>query len=135
MALDAHSPVVRSPLIEAAWGFWVSVCGTLLFEVLRPISDTGCETPCEEGDFNAAYLASGAGLEVGCLAGKLVGVRDSMHPHGAMLRFTPAEWNAFIGGQASAFFHHEKSRPWRVDSGVCGCQNRDDLGRFRLFSI
>jgi hypothetical protein len=25
-------------------------------------------------------------------------VRDSLHPQGAMLRFTPAEWNAFIDG-------------------------------------
>jgi hypothetical protein len=43
-------------------------------------------------------LANGNCVEVGCLAGKLVGVRDSKHPHGAMLRFTPAEWDTFVEG-------------------------------------
>jgi hypothetical protein len=31
-------------------------------------------------------------------ARKVTSMRDSVHPYGAMLRFTPAEWNAFIDG-------------------------------------
>jgi uncharacterized protein DUF397 len=27
-----------------------------------------------------------------------IGVRDSKHPHGPVLRFTHAEWAAFVGG-------------------------------------
>lgn len=37
-------------------------------------------------------------VEVAGLAGDTIGVRDSKHPRGAILNFTTAEWDAFIGG-------------------------------------
>jgi hypothetical protein len=36
-------------------------------------------------------------VEVARLAGKVVGVRDSKNPQGGVLRFTRAEWGAFLG--------------------------------------
>lgn len=37
-------------------------------------------------------------VEVAGLTGDRIRVRDSKHPRGAVLNFTPAEWDAFIGG-------------------------------------
>jgi Domain of unknown function (DUF397) len=37
-------------------------------------------------------------VEVAGLTGDTIRVRDSKHPTGAVLNFTPAEWDAFIGG-------------------------------------
>ena len=37
-------------------------------------------------------------VEVAGLADDRIRVRDSKHPNGAVLNFTPAEWDAFIGG-------------------------------------
>src|SRR5260370_41397017 len=37
-------------------------------------------------------------VEVAGLAGDTIRVRDSKHPRGAALNFTPAEGDAFIGG-------------------------------------
>lgn len=37
-------------------------------------------------------------VEVAGLAHDRIRVRDSKHPRGAVLNFTPAEWDAFIGG-------------------------------------
>jgi len=34
----------------------------------------------------------------------LIGVRDSKDPRGAVLRFTPAEWSAFVGGVRNGEF-------------------------------
>lgn len=42
--------------------------------------------------------SNGACVEVADLAGGIVGVRHSKSPEGAVLRFTPAEWQAFLGG-------------------------------------
>jgi hypothetical protein len=36
-------------------------------------------------------------VEVAFIDGK-VAVRDSKHRHGAVLEFTPLEWEAFVGG-------------------------------------
>ena len=64
-------------------------------------------------------MASGAGLswiksslsfsngncvEVASLPDGGVGVRDSKDPSGPVLRFTPGEWNAFIGGARNGEF-------------------------------
>jgi hypothetical protein len=43
-------------------------------------------------------------VEVADLAGDTIGVRDSKHPTGAVLSFTPAEWDAFIGGVRNGEF-------------------------------
>jgi len=37
-------------------------------------------------------------VEVAGLAGDIIRVRDSKNPRGPILSFTPAEWDAFIGG-------------------------------------
>ncbi len=43
-------------------------------------------------------FSNGACVEVADLPSRVVGVRHSKDPEGAVLRFTPAEWHAFLGG-------------------------------------
>jgi hypothetical protein len=43
-------------------------------------------------------FANGNCVEVADLSGGEVGVRNSRDAAGAVLRFTPDEWHAFIGG-------------------------------------
>lgn len=43
-------------------------------------------------------FANGNCVEVANLPGGEVGVRNSRDPEGAVLRFTPDEWHAFVGG-------------------------------------
>jgi hypothetical protein len=43
-------------------------------------------------------FANGNCVEVANLTGGHVGVRDSKNIPGPVLRFTPDEWNAFLGG-------------------------------------
>jgi hypothetical protein len=43
-------------------------------------------------------------VEVAFLAGGEVAVRNSRQPDGPALVFTPAEWDAFIGGAADGEF-------------------------------
>jgi len=51
----------------------------------------------------SASLANGACVEVGrCCGGVLL--RDSKDPDGPTLRFTGAEWAAFLGGVAAGEF-------------------------------
>jgi Domain of unknown function (DUF397) len=42
--------------------------------------------------------ANGDCVEAANLAGGLIGVRDSKDAAGPVLRFTPREWDAFLGG-------------------------------------
>jgi hypothetical protein len=43
-------------------------------------------------------FANGNCVEVAELPGASVGIRDSRDPDGPVLRFTRAEWRAFLGG-------------------------------------
>lgn len=43
-------------------------------------------------------------VEVASLPGGGIGVRDSKDPDGAVLRFTPGEWHAFLGGARNGEF-------------------------------
>jgi hypothetical protein len=43
-------------------------------------------------------MANGNCVEVAGLSSDLIGVRDSQNPRGAVLRFSPADWDAFVGG-------------------------------------
>jgi hypothetical protein len=43
-------------------------------------------------------FANGNCVEVADLAGGEIGVRNSRDAAGAVLRFTPDEWHAFVGG-------------------------------------
>jgi uncharacterized protein DUF397 len=49
-------------------------------------------------------LAQGSCVEVACLPDGGVGVRDSKDPAGPVLRFTPGEWDAFLGGARNGEF-------------------------------
>jgi hypothetical protein len=49
-------------------------------------------------------FANGNCVEVTGLSGGTVGVRNSRDPRGAVLRFTPDEWRAFIGGVRNGEF-------------------------------
>ncbi len=48
-------------------------------------------------------------VEVAGLTGDTIRVRDSKHPRGAVLTFTPAEWDAFIGGVHNGEFDRDPS--------------------------
>jgi hypothetical protein len=49
-------------------------------------------------------LANGNCVEVADLPGGRVGVRNSRDPGGPVLRFTPDEWRAFLGGARNGEF-------------------------------
>lgn len=51
-------------------------------------------------------MANGNCVEVAGLATDLIRVRDSQHPAGAVLRFSPAGWDAFVGGIRTGAFDH-----------------------------
>lgn len=48
-------------------------------------------------------------VEVAGLTGESIRVRDSKHPRRAVLTFTPAEWDAFIGGVRNGEFDRNPS--------------------------
>lgn len=48
-------------------------------------------------------------VEVAGLAHDRIRVRDSKHPRGAVLSFTPAEWDAFVGGVRNGEFDRKES--------------------------
>jgi hypothetical protein len=43
-------------------------------------------------------------VEVAGLPGRTIGLRDSKDPNGPVLRFTPDEWQAFLGGARNGEF-------------------------------
>lgn len=49
-------------------------------------------------------FSNGNCVEVASLSGGAVGVRDSKDSEGPVLRFTPAEWDAFVGGVRNGEF-------------------------------
>ncbi len=49
-------------------------------------------------------LANGNCVEVADLPGGRIGVRNSRDPRGPVLRFTPDEWRAFLGGARNGEF-------------------------------
>jgi hypothetical protein len=51
-----------------------------------------------------ASAANGNCVEVAALPGGDITVRDSKNPDGPTLRFTSAEWSAFIDGTAAGEF-------------------------------
>ena len=48
--------------------------------------------------------ANGNCVEVATLPGGEIGVRNSREPAGPVLRFTPDEWHAFLGGVRNGEF-------------------------------
>jgi hypothetical protein len=49
-------------------------------------------------------FSSGNCVEVASLPDGGVGLRNSRHPEGPMLEFTPDEWHAFLGGAHNGEF-------------------------------
>jgi Domain of unknown function (DUF397) len=49
-------------------------------------------------------FSNGACVEVASLPGGGIGVRDSKDAEGPVLRFTPDEWRAFLGGVRNGEF-------------------------------
>jgi hypothetical protein len=49
-------------------------------------------------------FSNGNCVEVANLSGDTVGVRNSRDPEGPVLRFTPDEWHAFLGGARNGEF-------------------------------
>jgi Domain of unknown function (DUF397) len=45
-------------------------------------------------------------VEVASLPDGVIGVRDSKDPEGSVLRFTPGEWHAFLGGARNGEFNN-----------------------------
>lgn len=56
----------------------------------------------DDGDLSRDWRRSrrsyGSGACIEAASGARVSVRDSRNPQGAVLRFTPAQWNAFVAG-------------------------------------
>jgi hypothetical protein len=67
-------------------------------------------TPQEKPDLNwiksSLSFALGNCVEIADLGAGNVAVRNSRHPGGGVLEFTPAEWQAFIGGVRKGEFDH-----------------------------
>jgi hypothetical protein len=51
-------------------------------------------------------FANGDCVEVASLPDGQIGVRDSKDAAGPVLRFTPSEWKAFVGGARNGEFDH-----------------------------
>jgi hypothetical protein len=71
-------------------------------------------------------FSNGNCVEVASLPGGTIGVRNSKDPGGPVLRFTPREWDAFVGGARLGEFDRfgtAASRPG-ADRGA-----RDEPGR------
>jgi Domain of unknown function (DUF397) len=56
-------------------------------------------------------FANGNCVEVAALPDGSIGVRNSRDAEGAVLRFTPGEWHAFLGGARNGEFEHFCDRP------------------------
>lgn len=52
-------------------------------------------------------MSNGNCVEVAELSGELIGVRDSKNPRGPVLRFTRADWDAFVSGIRTGEFGQE----------------------------
>jgi Domain of unknown function (DUF397) len=65
-----------------------------------PMHENRSERPNSELNWVKSSLSFSNGncVEVASLAEGGVAVRNSRHPEGAVLAFTPDEWHAFIGG-------------------------------------
>jgi hypothetical protein len=84
-----------------------------LFTTISEVNDMGIPmhgNPSERPNSGLTWIKSslsfsnGNCVEVASLADGGVAVRNSRHPEGSVLAFTPDEWHAFIGGVRNGEF-------------------------------
>jgi hypothetical protein len=77
-------------------------------DVGRPTSESLPETPGTGAHWIKSSLSFSNGncVEVASLPEGGIGVRDSKDAAGPVLRFTPGEWDAFLGGVRNGEFDH-----------------------------
>jgi hypothetical protein len=88
-------------------------------EISSEVRDVGRLTPGgdQEGPAQAPHwvksslsFSNSNCVEVADMPGGGIGVRHSKDPEGAVLRFTPGEWHAFLGGVRNGEFDRFGSR-------------------------
>jgi Domain of unknown function (DUF397) len=72
--------------------------------VQNSTSGVGAPAPAPRSVKSSLSYANGDCVQVARLADGRIGVRDSKDPGGPVLRFTLAEWSAFLGGAANGEF-------------------------------
>jgi uncharacterized protein DUF397 len=65
---------------------------------LYPANSTSGATSVQKWIKSSFSYANGNCVEVAGLSSDRIGVRDSQNPGGPVLAFTPAQWDAFVGG-------------------------------------
>jgi hypothetical protein len=72
----------------------------------RPTAGSSSEMPASGPDWVKSSLSFSNGncVEVASLPGDTIGLRNSRDPEGPVLRFTPDEWHAFLGGARNGEF-------------------------------
>ena len=71
---------------------------------ISPAADRPGTPPDTAWIKSSASFSNGNCVEVTQLPGGQIGVRHSRHPQGPVLRFTPAEWHAFLAGARNGEF-------------------------------
>jgi Domain of unknown function (DUF397) len=64
----------------------------------------GISEPDAQWVKSSLSFSNGNCVEVARLAGGMIGVRHSMDSEGVVIRFTPGEWRAFLGGVRNGEF-------------------------------
>ena len=70
-----------------------------------PGDSQGERAPATRWIKSSLSFANGNCVEVASLPGGHIGVRDSKDSRGPVLRFTPGEWDAFLGGVRNGEFN------------------------------
>ena len=67
----------------------------------------GSDSPSDWIKSSLSYH-NGTCVEVAGLEDEIIRVRDSKNPRGGILSFTPAEWDAFVGGVRNGEFDRKR---------------------------
>lgn len=71
-----------------------------------PGEHSSCDENLQKWTKSSFSHMNGNCIEVAGLSKGRIRVRDSKNPHGFILGFSPAEWNAFVGGVRRGEFDH-----------------------------